>query len=165
MSYIDDIYQNEIVRSVFCSPEGPITVDGISYPDKINEEQFRLLKNCGINVVYGPEIFMDDPDSVKKLFYSMDICEKLGMVYFVRDYITNQYCWKNGVCKDGRDHKLYSDRTAEEKAAIDAKYEENLRVYKDHPALYIWDLWNEPELTEGIYREPKMEDLLCYYLF
>ena len=134
MSYIKDIFENQIIRSVFCSPEGPITKNGISYPDKINEEQYRLLKNCGINVVYGHEIFMDDPKSVAELFHSMDICQKLGMVYFVRDYFTNQYCWKGGVCKDGREHKLYRDRTEEEKAAIDAKYEENLRVYKDHPA-------------------------------
>lgn len=40
--------------------------------------------------------------------------------------------------------------------------EECVKRYANHPALYIWDLWNEPELTEGIYREPKMEDLLCY---
>lgn len=34
--------------------------------------------------------------------------------------------------------------------------------YATHPALLIWDVWNEPELTEGIYREPKVETLLCY---
>lgn len=31
-----------------------------------------------------------------------------------------------------------------------------------HPALLLWDLWNEPELTNGILRIPKEEDLLCY---
>ena len=135
MSYIKDIFENQIIRSVFCSPEGPITKNGISYPDKINEEQYRLLKNCGINVVYGHEIFMDNPESVAELFRSMDLCEKLGLVYFVRDYITDQYCWKNnGVGKDGRMQKLYNEWTEEEKAALDAKYEANLRVYKDHPA-------------------------------
>ncbi len=36
------------------------------------------------------------------------------------------------------------------------------RRYKDHPALYIWDLWNEPELTCGIAREPNEEDMVCY---
>ena len=39
---------------------------------------------------------------------------------------------------------------------------ECVKRYAKHPALYIWDLWNEPELTEGIYREPKIENLLCY---
>ena len=31
-----------------------------------------------------------------------------------------------------------------------------------HPTLLIWDLWNEPELTVGILREPIAENLLCY---
>ncbi|MBQ2712710.1 MAG: beta-galactosidase [Clostridia bacterium] len=39
---------------------------------------------------------------------------------------------------------------------------ECVKRYANHPALYIWDVWNEPELTEGIYREPKTENLLCY---
>ncbi|MBQ7372977.1 MAG: beta-galactosidase [Clostridia bacterium] len=39
---------------------------------------------------------------------------------------------------------------------------ECVKRYANHPALYIWDLWNEPELTEGIYREPQIENLLCY---
>ena len=39
---------------------------------------------------------------------------------------------------------------------------ECVKRYAKHPALYIWDVWNEPELTEGVYREPQMENLLCY---
>lgn len=32
-----------------------------------------------------------------------------------------------------------------------------------HPALLLWDLWNEPELGSGIEnREPGQEELLCY---
>lgn len=34
--------------------------------------------------------------------------------------------------------------------------------YKDHPSLYVWDLWNEPEITSGILREPVLEDMVCY---
>lgn len=34
--------------------------------------------------------------------------------------------------------------------------------YCNHPALYIWDVWNEPELTVGLRREPHVEDLVCY---
>ena len=135
MNYIDDILQNEIVVSVFCSPEGAFTKNGVEYPDRINEEQYQMLKDCGINIVYGHEVFMDNPQSVAELFKAMDICAKLGLVYFVRDYHTDKYCWKNlKVGKDGTEQKLYSQWTPEEKAAIDAKYEANLRIYKDHPA-------------------------------
>ena len=131
MSYIKDIMDNEIVISVFCPPEGATTVNGIAYPDRINETQYQLLKDCGINIVYGHEVFMDRPESVKELFLSMDICHKLGLVYYVRDYFTHQYCWKH---ENGKNEKLYADRTEEEKKALDEQFEANLRIYKDHPA-------------------------------
>lgn len=31
-----------------------------------------------------------------------------------------------------------------------------------HPALLLWDLWNEPELSVGLLRPPVVSDLLCY---
>lgn len=34
--------------------------------------------------------------------------------------------------------------------------------YSDHPALLLWDLWNEPELTVGMKREAKVDNLVCY---
>lgn len=33
---------------------------------------------------------------------------------------------------------------------------------KDHPALWVWDLWNEPELTTGIKRTLSFDDQVCY---
>lgn len=34
--------------------------------------------------------------------------------------------------------------------------------YANHPALLCWDLWNEPELTCGVARDPKIENMVCY---
>lgn len=34
--------------------------------------------------------------------------------------------------------------------------------YRSHPAMYIWDLWNEPELTCGIARDAGEDKLVCY---
>lgn len=34
--------------------------------------------------------------------------------------------------------------------------------FADHPALLLWDLWNEPELTCGIKRAPDMPSMVCY---
>lgn len=33
---------------------------------------------------------------------------------------------------------------------------------KDHPALWVWDLWNEPELTTGIQRTLSFDNQVCY---
>lgn len=40
--------------------------------------------------------------------------------------------------------------------------EEAAKRYSDHPALLCWDLWNEPELTCGIARDAKIENMVCY---
>ena len=40
--------------------------------------------------------------------------------------------------------------------------EECAKRYRDHKALWLWDVWNEPELSVGLCREPQIADLLCY---
>ena len=37
-----------------------------------------------------------------------------------------------------------------------------VRAFKDHPALWVWDLWNEPELTTSIKRPLSFENQVCY---
>jgi beta-galactosidase len=39
---------------------------------------------------------------------------------------------------------------------------ETVRRFQHHPALLIWDLWNEPELTLGIKRELTFDNQVCY---
>lgn len=39
---------------------------------------------------------------------------------------------------------------------------ETVKRYAGHPALYCWDLWNEPELTTGVKRELNIDELMCY---
>ena len=34
--------------------------------------------------------------------------------------------------------------------------------YADHPAMFCWDLWNEPELTCGVARDPIQDHMVCY---
>ncbi|MFC5404136.1 beta-galactosidase [Cohnella soli] len=37
-----------------------------------------------------------------------------------------------------------------------------VQALKDHPSLWVWDLWNEPELTTGIKRTLSFENQVCY---
>jgi len=39
---------------------------------------------------------------------------------------------------------------------------ELVQRYREHAAMDLWDLWNEPELTCEAWREPKLENLVCY---
>ncbi|MBP2111205.1 beta-galactosidase [Paenibacillus silagei] len=48
-------------------------------------------------------------------------------------------------------------------AAEKARFlEETVKAFKDHPALWVWDLWNEPELTTGIKRKLSFDNQVCY---
>ena len=87
MNYVEQIFNDEIVISVYCGPQPAYERGGIIYPDRICEEQFRLLKSCGINVVYGHEDMMNSPTE-NKAFEAMDICQKLGMGYMVKDVLS-----------------------------------------------------------------------------
>lgn len=40
-------------------------------------------------------------------------------------------------------------------------FEEVAKRYSNHPAMYMWDVWNEPEQC-GPYRTPKLEKLTCF---
>lgn len=44
----------------------------------------------------------------------------------------------------------------------DAFLLEAVKKFKDHPALIIWDLWNEPELTTGFRRDLSFSNQVCY---
>lgn len=39
---------------------------------------------------------------------------------------------------------------------------EAVKAFKDHPALWVWDLWNEPELTTSIKRKLSFDNQVCY---
>lgn len=47
------------------------------------------------------------------------------------------------------------------KEAKDAFTREVVSRYKDHPAMYLWDMWNEPELCYGA-RALDMNNMVCY---
>ena len=127
MSYIKEVMQNEILIAPYCGPMTAYIKDGVHYPNRIIQEQYQLLKDCGVNVVYGNQERMNTPTE-DQVFEALDICEKLGLVYFVLDQITYEYCGRN------EQGKLYTQFTEAEKKCLDRRFEESLRKYKDHPA-------------------------------
>ncbi|WP_270170213.1 beta-galactosidase [Paenibacillus sp. SYP-B4298] len=54
----------------------------------------------------------------------------------------------------------YHHRPAQQ--AKDEFLEAAVQQFKDHPALWVWDLWNEPELTTGIKRTLSYDNQVCY---
>lgn len=119
--------QDEILIMPYCAPQPEYTYKGEYFPSRITEEQFRLLKNCGINMVMGHEDMMNSPTEAEA-FKAMDICHKLGMKYLVKDYLFYEYYGT----RDGHTHFNYL--TEEEREDLDRRMEASLRRYKDHPA-------------------------------
>ncbi len=156
MNRLDEIFQNEILISVYCGPQPACEVKGVQYPDRITEEQYRLLKACGINAIYGHEDLMNTPTE-NKAFEALNIAEKVGVAYFVRDVISYEYC------SVGANGKWYRDLSEEEKQDLDARYEASLRRYKDKPAFAGVMFIDEPgsDAFPGIRRAKEIFDRVC----
>ncbi len=119
--------QDEILIMPYCSPQPAYTYQGEIFPNRITLEQYELLKSCGMNMSMGHEDMMNSPTE-HLAFEALDICEKLGMKYLVKDYLFYEYYGtRNG-------NKHYSLKTPQEREDLDRRLEESLKRYKDHPA-------------------------------
>ena len=64
----------------FSAPQPPITKDGKEYPNKITEEQYRLLAESGVNLVYAHNEVMGT-ETEHYAFEALDFAEKAGVKY------------------------------------------------------------------------------------
>ncbi len=74
-----------------------------------------------------------------------------GQVFIEREVSCRQIGGYPGPCYNHReafDHRM-------------AFIKELINRYKDHPAMFMWDMWNEPE-HNLLKRAPKFENLFCY---
>lgn len=60
-----------------------VTINGTASPDWVSDEYFGLLRDSGINFIsHSNDLFPDDRASISKM---LDLCEKYGIGYFVKD--------------------------------------------------------------------------------
>ena len=141
----------------FCAPQPPITTDGKEYPNKITEEQYQLLAECGVNLVYAHNEVMGT-ETENYAFAALDLAEKVGVKYLVRDSISKEY-----AATAGDMDKWFKTLTEEEKADLDQRYEQALKRYCNHPAFGGVCFMDEPgyDAFEGIARAKKVFDRVC----
>ena len=156
MTEIDRKLQDEIVLTVYCGPQPPYKKDGADFPDRITEEQYTLLKNCGMNLVFGHEDIMNK-DTESYAFRALDIAQKVGIGYLVKDDFTLRYC---GL---GKKYKDFRAMTEEERKELDDGFRKSLMRYKDHPAFASVVAADEPgsDMFPGIARAKKVFDEVC----
>ena len=151
------------------------------------EADLTAIKNYGFNTVKlwvqwrrnMPKENLFDFGDIDAL---MAICERLGLkaVLNIICDVASAWFYKKYpdslmITADGR--KLYPQTVScrqiggapgpclHHKAGTDIRrsfIEAAALRYRDHPALLCWDLWNEPELTCGIAREPELKNMVCY---
>ena len=148
--------------SVYCGPQPPIEVDGIKYPDRIKIEQYQLLKDMGINTIYGQCDIMNT-DTEEYAFRALDFCAELGLDYLVKDQLSREYCSLGEPMFKIYQYKDFRKLSEEEKCELDARFERSLLRYKDHKAFKGMIFIDEPgkEMFDGIARAKKVFDRVC----
>ena len=160
------------------------------YPTPLREDWEQDIKNIsetGFNTikiwaqwrVNEPQKGVYDFSDLDEL---MDISHKYGLKVIINIILDVTPLWfarefpdSHMVCKDGE--ILYPQTTLYRQVggapgpcyhhpdANKYKYafvEALAERFKNHPVLYLYDLWNEPELTCGIYRKASLSKMTCY---
>ena len=133
------------------------------WPVETWEENFRNIKKTGFNIVRFGEMAWDwiEPDAGKFSFAgldrAMDLCAKLGLKvllgipvsqvppWFYRLYPNSRPVAQDGtlypemgprpnICKDNPNYRRLAERLTKKLVSR----------YKNHPALYMWQVDNEP---------------------
>lgn len=121
------------------------------------------------------EFYFEDTDRLMDLAYENGLKVTLNVIFDVAPkWFLDRYPESQMVMADGRvvESKVccyrqiggfpgtcYNhERAYEERMKFLA---ETVKHYKDHPAMHMWDVWNEPEQCSP-YREAKKETLTCF---
>lgn len=150
------------------------------------ESDIRKVRENGFNsikfwVQWGwthrdEEVFyFDDIDTLMDLAYQNGLKVTLNVIFDVAPvWVYDKYPESKMVLASGKvvEPRVVGHRQIggfpgtcyNHKAAFHARMlflEKTVERYKDHPAMDMWDIWNEPEQC-GPYRFPKTEELACF---
>ena len=130
----------------YCSPQPACVKYDRKYPSKITEEVYGMLADLGVTLVYGHAETIGGGNE-SEVFKALDLCEKVGIKYLVRDMIAERY-----VSPGFRD--LPDFRSLDEKARkeLDEAFLKSLERYINHPACAGISFYDEPGIVsfEGI---------------
>lgn len=119
--------------------------------------------------------YYDDTDELMDLAYKNGLRVTLNVIFDVAPgWVLKQYPESKIVLANGRTAEPHAEGHRQiggfpgtcysHKEALDARkkfMEKTVERYKNHPALYMWDVWNEPEQC-GTYRYAKADELSCF---
>lgn len=148
----------EMPIGAYCSPQ-PATKRGGGKESRITLQQYKLLKECGVNVVYcHNEVFGTETE--KDAFLALDYAKEVGVKCYVRDAIAWEY-----ISLGGAEHgkRSYLTLTDEEKDDLDKRFETSLKRYCNHEAFGGISFWDEPgyDSFDAIARAKTVFERVC----
>lgn len=119
--------------------------------------------------------YYDDIDELMDLAYKNGLRVTLNVIFDVAPmWVLKKYPESKIVLANGRTAEPHAEGHRQiggfpgtcysHKKALEARrkfMEKTVQRYKDHPAMFMWDVWNEPEQC-GTYRYVKADELSCF---
>lgn len=151
---IEYIKKGIIPVGAYCAPQCPSG----NLKNRITLEQYKIAKDCGVNIMYGhSEVFGTKTE--KYVFDALEICERVGMTYYVRDAIASEYI----EIVTGDKTKAFVDLSEEEKQDLNERFKRNIGKYSRYKSFGGIIFADEPgyESFDGISEAKKVFKSVC----
>lgn len=148
---------NRIQVGAYCAPQPACILNGVEYPSKITLEHYQILAQLGVTIVYGHAEAINRENEAC-VFQALELCEKVGIKYFVRDMIAEEY-----VSLGFREYPAWKALSEEQKKKLNQRFEASLRRYKDYAAFAGISFFDEPgsDCFEGIAAAKAVFERVC----
>ena len=151
---IEYIKKGIIPVGAYCAPQCPSG----NLKNRITLEQYKTAKDCGVNIMYGhSEVFGTKTE--KYVFDALEICERVGMTYYVRDAIASEYI----EIVTGDKTKAFVDLSEDEKKDLNERFKRNIGKYSRYKSFGGIIFADEPgyESFDGISEAKKVFKSVC----
>lgn len=151
---LDFIKRGIIPIGAYCAPQCPSG----ELKNRITLEQYKIAKDCGVDIMYGHSEVIGT-ETEKYVFDALEICERVGMKYFVRDAIANEYI----EIVTGDKTKAFSDLNENEKKDLNERFKKSIERYCKYKAFGGIIFADEPgyDSLDGISEAQKVFKSLC----
>lgn len=151
---LEYIKKGIIPVGAYCAPQCPSG----NLKNRITLEQYKTAKDCGVNIMYGhSEVFGTKTE--KYVFDALEICERVGMTYYVRDAIASEYI----EIVTGDKTKAFVDLSEDERKDLNERFKRNIGKYSRYKSFGGIIFADEPgyESFDGISEAKKVFKSVC----
>lgn len=124
-----DFFKGKIPIISYCPPTPQYYSGGRLYESKINELQYKRMKEVGVTVVAGHNYY--ESGTKEEHDYAVELCGKFGISYLLRLQIFQEYLALEG---NRYGYKAFAKLDEEEREALKNRFLAELSFYEQYPA-------------------------------